>query len=63
MENDHATIGKNKCIGCGLCVSSCPTESLSLVHKRPGEVPPIFLDQNALIQAMALDKKKPFPFD
>jgi Na+-translocating ferredoxin:NAD+ oxidoreductase subunit B len=62
MENDHATIEKNSCIGCGLCVSSCPTESLSLVHKRPDEVPPIFLDQTALIQAMAIEKKKPFPF-
>jgi electron transport complex protein RnfB len=62
MENDHATIEKNSCIGCGLCVSSCPTESLSLVHKQPDEVPPIFLDQTALIQAMAIEKKKPFPF-
>lgn len=63
MENEHAWVAKDRCLGCGLCVSSCPAESISMIHKRPDEVPPIFLDQNALIQAMAQEKKKPFPFD
>jgi Na+-translocating ferredoxin:NAD+ oxidoreductase RNF subunit RnfB len=63
MENDHALVSKDRCIGCGLCVSSCPTESISMIHKRPDEVPPLFLDGNALIQAMAKEKNKPFPFD
>ena len=61
-EDGMSVVDGARCIGCGLCVSSCPTESLSLVHKQPDEAPPIFLDQNALIQAMAIEKKKPFPF-
>jgi electron transport complex protein RnfB len=63
MEDNHATVIKGKCIGCGLCISSCPTEALSLVHKKPEEAPPIFLDSMALIQTIAKEKNKPFPFD
>lgn len=63
MEDEHALINQDRCIGCGLCVSSCATESISMVHKRPDEVPPIFLDQTALIQAMGKEKNKQFPFE
>jgi uncharacterized Fe-S center protein len=63
MEDDHVSVIKGKCIGCGLCISSCPTGALSLVHKKPEEAPPIFLDSMALIQTIAKEKNKPFPFD
>jgi Na+-translocating ferredoxin:NAD+ oxidoreductase subunit B len=63
IEKDLARIGKERCLGCGLCVSSCPTNSIAMIHKRPDEIPPIFLDQNALIQALAKETNKPFPFD
>lgn len=35
---DSYKIIKEKCIGCGLCVSSCPTEAIQLFHKQPDEL-------------------------
>jgi Na+-translocating ferredoxin:NAD+ oxidoreductase RNF subunit RnfB len=62
MEDDIAVASKEACIGCGLCVSSCPTESISLVRKKPEEAVPIFTDQDELLQAVARDKNKEYPF-
>jgi ferredoxin len=31
---------KNRCVGCGLCVSTCKTESLALIKKEKEVVPP-----------------------
>ncbi len=39
------SINENKCIGCGLCVSSCPSGSLSLVRKENEFVPPKDLEE------------------
>jgi Fe-S-cluster-containing hydrogenase component 2 len=33
MEEDHARVMSDRCIGCGLCVSTCPGEALSLKRK------------------------------
>lgn len=35
---DTYKIIKEKCIGCGLCVSTCPTEAIQLIHKKPDEL-------------------------
>ena len=32
-EGDLVTLDTNRCIGCGLCVSTCPNGALSLVRK------------------------------
>ncbi len=33
MNNKKAVLDVSRCIGCGLCVTTCPTHSLSLVRK------------------------------
>ena len=38
-EGDDANhIIREKCIGCGLCISTCPTESIKLIRKDPEEI-------------------------
>ena len=63
MEDDLAVIDRARCIGCGLCVSSCPTESITMVHKTPEEVSVIFADDAEMLQSLANDKNKQYPFE
>jgi NAD-dependent dihydropyrimidine dehydrogenase PreA subunit len=63
IENEHAVIDREKCIGCGLCVSTCSTESISMVQKQNDAISPIFMDQNELLQAIAKDTNKEYPFE
>jgi Fe-S-cluster-containing hydrogenase component 2 len=37
LVNEKASIDIDKCIGCGLCVSTCPTDSMTLVRKPDSE--------------------------
>ncbi len=38
-EGDAAyRVIREKCIGCGLCVTTCPTEAMTLVRKQPQEI-------------------------
>jgi NAD-dependent dihydropyrimidine dehydrogenase PreA subunit len=40
-EGDDAyKVIRKKCIGCGLCVTTCPPEAISLVRKQPEEIVP-----------------------
>ncbi len=63
MEDDLAVIDRARCIGCGLCVSSCPTESISMIHKTPEEASAIFADDAEMLQSLASDKNKQYPFE
>jgi Fe-S-cluster-containing hydrogenase component 2 len=37
LEADTIRLNPDRCIGCGLCVSTCPTDSISLVRKPDSE--------------------------
>jgi NAD-dependent dihydropyrimidine dehydrogenase PreA subunit len=43
MEGDEpkARIIPEKCVGCGLCSITCPTEAISLKETRPPEIIPV----------------------
>jgi len=62
MEELAAAIDRDACIGCGLCVSTCPMECISLSRKGADEASPIFPDDAALMQSLARDKNKEYPF-
>jgi Fe-S-cluster-containing hydrogenase component 2 len=63
VQDGSAKIEKARCIGCGLCVSTCPTESISIVHKEKEDLSVIFPDPIALVQAIGKEKGKAFPFE
>jgi len=62
MVDDIAVINEGACIGCGLCVSTCPTEAISMKHKSPEDAVPIFADDAELMQSLANEKGKEYPF-
>jgi len=38
---DKAHVNKDRCIGCGLCVLSCPNEGIQLIQKEQAKkIPP-----------------------
>jgi len=39
LADGKAALNLDRCIGCGLCVSTCPTDSLSLVRKPKAKQP------------------------
>ena len=62
MEGDVSVIAKDRCIGCGLCASTCPTGSITMVQKQTEEMTVIFENQDQLLQTMAKEKNKTYPF-
>jgi Na+-translocating ferredoxin:NAD+ oxidoreductase subunit B len=43
MADDIAQINLRRCIGCGLCVSTCPADAIRLIRKSDDAqyVPPV----------------------
>jgi Fe-S-cluster-containing hydrogenase component 2 len=54
MDDDNlAVINKGRCIGCGLCVTTCPTEAMSLVSKSEADIrtPPASSAEQMMLMA------------
>ncbi len=54
MNDDGlAVVNEDRCIGCGLCVTSCPTEALKLVSKSEAEfrTPPASMAEQMMLMA------------
>ena len=47
MNDDICVVEISSCVGCGLCITTCPSEALSLVQKSPDEItpPPISVNE------------------
>jgi Fe-S-cluster-containing hydrogenase component 2 len=39
MDSDTAEVDQNLCIGCGLCASTCPEDSISMVLRENNPQP------------------------
>jgi ferredoxin len=40
MEDAKAVVNTAECLGCGVCVTECPSNAMLLVAKPSGPVPP-----------------------
>ncbi len=56
------SVNRAKCIGCGLCISTCSTEAMRLIHKTPEELEPPAKDEMDWWEKRALARGVDFSF-
>ncbi|MBM3301169.1 MAG: 4Fe-4S binding protein [Deltaproteobacteria bacterium] len=49
VQDDVAKVNPQRCIGCGLCVSTCPSEALSMVPRQDARVPPATVTEMGML--------------
>ncbi|MEE8432998.1 MAG: 4Fe-4S binding protein, partial [Candidatus Desulfatibia sp.] len=54
-KEQYAVVNLDRCLGCGVCVSNCPTESIFLLKKPTEVIPPQTREELADI---IMDRKK-----
>jgi Fe-S-cluster-containing hydrogenase component 2 len=52
--DDKSMVNRNRCIGCGVCVPTCPNEAITLRNKEEEIVPPL---NTAATYRAIMDKK------
>ena len=58
IVDDVAVIDTNRCIGCGLCVSTCPEKALKLIRKPLEQQPEVPRDTFDVYLRMRKKKEK-----
>ena len=49
-------VAPDRCIGCGLCVSTCPSESITLGHRDAEDFTPVPNDEKAWFEARGRER-------
>jgi NAD-dependent dihydropyrimidine dehydrogenase PreA subunit len=51
--DDTYRVIQQKCIGCGLCATTCPTEAIQLIRKQPEDIVPPVKDEDVWFEERA----------
>lgn len=58
LREGRIALDPDRCIGCGLCVSTCPGEALRLVRRPPETVPPLPQDMREAFALRAMRRQQ-----